>query len=467
MPDSSPIIVWFRRDLRLADNPALLAAVESRRPIVPVYIHAPEEEAPWQPGGAARWWLHHSLESLARRLDTFGARLVIRTGPSLEALRELLRETDARAVHFNRLYEPACRVRDERVAEKLEADGVQVRSFNAALLHEPWTIRTKSGDPYRVFTPFWRACQSEFAPAQPQGAPRRIATPAAWPRSEPIGRLGLLPAVDWAAGLRAQWTPGEEGARRQLRRFLDGALTSYHDGRNRPDREGTSRLSPHLHWGEIGPRQVYHAVAERVRGRAAQAYLAELGWREFAHHLLHHFPHTAEKPLYEKFAAFPWRRSKKDLAAWQRGRTGYPIVDAGMRELWRTGWMHNRVRMIVASFLVKDLRLPWQEGARWFWDTLVDADLASNTLNWQWAAGCGADAAPYFRIFNPVLQGRKFDPAGEYVRRHVTELRDHSARTIHSPWESGDGARGYPPPMVDHKQAREEALAAYEAVRRG
>lgn len=465
--------MWIRQDLRLADNPALAAAA-ARGPVVPLFILAPDEEGEWPPGAASRWWLDRSLRALEATLCALGSRLVVRRGPSLDVLHEVARECSATRVVWNRRYEPASIARDRTVKQGLRADGLEAASCNSSLLLEPWENGKDDGTPYRVFTPFWKAMLRRAAVPAPLPSPARLDAPTAWPRSDSIDDLGLLPRIDWAAGMREAWTPGETGAHAALGRFLRDGIASYESARDVPSRTGTSRLSPHLHFGEIGPRQVWHAVrdlaAERADPRfdaAADAWLRQIAWREFGHHLLYHFPRTPTEPLRPEFARFEWSDDDELLAKWQRGLTGYPIVDAGMRELWRTGWMHNRVRMIVASFLVKDLRLPWQEGARWFWDTLVDADLASNTLNWQWAAGCGADAAPYFRIFNPVLQGRKFDPAGEYVRRHVTELRDHSARTIHSPWESGDGARGYPPPMVDHKQAREEALAAYEAVRRG
>ena len=473
-------IVWFRTDLRLADNPALRAAMARGGAVVPVFIWAPDEEAPWQPGGASNWWLHQSLKSLDAGLREAGSRLILRRGPALETLRALAKEVGANAVFWNRRYEPAIIARDSKVKESLRADGITVESFNAALLHEPWTIRNKSGKPFQVFTPFWRHCTGLQDPAEPLPSPREIQAPSRWPRSLSIAELELEPGIDWTPGMRAAWTPGETGAKERLKTFLAGAFAGYSEKRNRPDIEGTSRLSPHLHFGEISPRQVWHAVArsaERRSGLGAwrhSQFLAEVGWREFAHHLLFHFPHTPTEPLREDFKRFPWRMDEKEFKAWQKGRTGFPIVDAGMRELWSTGWMHNRVRMIAASFLVKDLLISWREGAAWFWDTLVDADLANNTLGWQWTSGCGADAAPYFRIFNPVSQGEKFDPGGEYVRRWCPELARMPAKWIHQPDRAPvdvlraagvEIGRTYPEPIVGHSIARHAALEAFERLK--
>jgi deoxyribodipyrimidine photo-lyase len=453
----SPVtILWFRHDLRLDDNPALAAAAP-RGQVVPVFIWSPEEEAPWEPGAASRWWLHQSLEKLAAALAKAGAPLVIRRGPSLDALRKLVKETGATHVAWNRCYEPAVIERDKGIKKALAADGLDVESFNGSLLYEPMQVATKEGRPYQVFTPFWRALLAREEPAEPLAAPRKLTCADKQPTSLGLESLGLLPRIDWAATLRKTWTPGEAGGAKRLDRFLDRGLTGYGTERDRPDHDGTSALSPHLHFGEISPRRVWHAVREAVGGKPAakitggpEVYLRELGWREFAHHLLYHFPHTAGAPLRADYARFPWVNDPVGLRAWQRGRTGFGIVDAGMRQLWATGWMHNRVRMIVASFLVKDLRISWIEGARWFWDTLVDADLAANTLGWQWAAGCGADAAPYFRIFNPTSQAEKFDPDGAYVGR----------------WVDVDAA-DYPEPIVDHGEARKLALEALKVVTAG
>ncbi len=462
-----PVILWFRRDLRLADHAALAAACRLRRPVVPLYIWAPEEKRPWTPGAASRWWLHHSLAALSESLEKKGSRLILRVGPAETVLRDLIRTTRADTVYWSRMYEPTMIARDSRLKSALHGDGVVVESFNSALLFEPWTIQNKSGKPFQVFTPFWNHCQTLEYSGDVLSVPRNIPAPTAWPRSESIESLDLLPKIRWDDGLGEAWTPGAMGARRALASFTDHVLANYGFGRDRPDRVGTSRLSPHLHFGEIGPRQIWHAVNEAATRdtrtgmvRGAESFLRELGWREFAYHLLFHFPHTTDRPLREEFNDFPWRRDPAGLKAWQEGMTGYPIVDAGMRELWRTGWMHNRVRMIVASFLVKDLLIPWQAGARWFWDTLVDADLANNTLGWQWTAGCGADAAPYFRIFNPVLQGEKFDPGGAYVRKWIPELKAVPDKLVHKPWLADQPPADYPAPIVDHGEARARALAA-------
>jgi deoxyribodipyrimidine photo-lyase len=466
-----PAIVWFRFDLRLADNPALAAAARHDS-VIPVFVWSPGEEAPWAPGSASRVWLHASLGELAKALRTHGSRLVVRRGPALEALASLVRETGAAAVYWNRCYEPAVVARDTRIKAALRAEGLEAESFRASLLFEPWEIRTRAGQPHRVFTPFWNACLQQPRPAEPLPAPS-LPAPARWPESLELDALELDAGVDWAGGIRASWKPGESGALTALDRFLAESIAEYGDRRDRPDEPGTSLLSPHLHFGEISARQVWHAVA-RSASPAAEAFLRQLGWREFGYHLLHHFPDTPLEPLRYEYAAFPWEDDVEGLAAWQRGQTGYPLVDAGMRQLWETGWMHNRARMTAASFLVKDLLLPWQEGARWFWDTLVDADLANNTLGWQWTAGCGADAAPFFRVFNPVKQGERFDPSGDYVRRFVPELAALPAEWIHRPWEAPTAvleAAGvalghvYPRPLVDHAEARKRALTAFQAVK--
>lgn len=481
MNSSTPSLVWFRIDLRLADNPALQAAIRHGGAVVPVFIHSPEEEAPWEPGGASRWWLHHSLRALGDDLQAAGSRLILRRGPSLATLQEIVNETGAGAVFWNRRYEPAAAKRDAAVEKGLRGAGLTAGSFNGALLNEPWTIRNQGGKPFQVFTPFWKHCLALPAPAMPLPAPRAISPPVAWPESLPLEELELEPKIPWAGEIAAAWQPGVNGARAQLRRFLDDAAANYTADRNRPDRTGTSRLSPHLHFGEVTPHQVWHSVRRRAETKGVSEtkwrgsqFLTEIGWREFAHHLLHHFPHTPEEPLRPNFKRFPWRTNEALLKAWRKGRTGYPIVDAGMRELWRTGWMHNRVRMIVASFLVKDLLLSWTEGARWFWDTLVDADLAQNTLGWQWTAGCGADAAPYFRIFNPVSQGEKFDPEGGYVRRWCPELARVPPEWLHKPWQAPEEileragvrlGREYPEPIVSHATARAAALEAFAQIK--
>ncbi|MDR6292836.1 deoxyribodipyrimidine photo-lyase [Inquilinus ginsengisoli] len=474
-------LLWFRQDLRLDDNPALAAAIARGGSVVPVFILDPGGEGDWPPGGASRWWLHHSLAALATALAARGSRLVLRRGPAAKVLDALIREAGAGAVLWNRRYEPAAIARDSAIKQDLKRRGIAAESLNAALLFEPWEIRSRSDAPFKVFTPFWRACLERGGIAEPLDAPKRIPAPDAWPEGDDLDGWRLLPTKpDWAGGLRAAWTPGEAGARERLSSFLDSGLAGYAARRDRPDLDGTSSLSPHLHWGEIGPRRSWqaleHAAAETPALRsAASAYQRQLGWREFSTHLLHARPELPADPLDARFAAFPWESDPKALRAWQRGLTGYPVVDAGMRQLWRTGWMHNRVRMVAASFLIKHLRLHWREGEAWFWDTLVDADLANNAASWQWVAGSGADAAPYFRIFNPVLQGEKFDPDGTYVRRHVPELARLPAKWIHRPWAAPDAVladagvtlgKTYPRPIVDHAAARRLALAAFQALPR-
>jgi deoxyribodipyrimidine photo-lyase len=474
------ILVWFRRDLRLADNPALAAALAEGTTVVPVYVHSPAEEAPWAPGAASDWWLHHSLAALDHELRERGSRLCIRRGPALPALLELARECGASAVHWNRLYEPALVARDTGLKTALQEHGLEANSCNGALLVEPWTLRTGQGAPYRVFTPFWRAAQQQLdALPPPTPAPLRLPAPPEPPHGMPLDALALLPRVRWDRGLAATFTPGEAAALQRLESFCDDAVDRYAEDRNRPDLPGSSRLSPHLHFGELSPRQCLAACraagAQRRGGaRGIESFVRELGWREFAHHLLFHFPHTTDAALDPRFDGYPWREDPAALQAWQRGRTGFPIVDAGMRELWHTGWMHNRVRMVVASLLTKNLGQHWLAGARWFWDTLVDADLASNTLGWQWTAGCGADAAPYFRIFNPVLQGERHDPAGAYVRRWVPELAQLPDRWLFQPDAAPAAAldasgivlgRDYPHPIIDFRASREQALAGYAMIR--
>jgi len=477
----------------LGDNPALAAALARGGPVVPVFITDEAGEGEWPPGGAARWWLHHSLAALAADLERLGSRLVLARGDSRTELQRMVRETGAGAVYWNRRYEPAPRARDAGIKAAFAAAGLEAKSFNAALLFEPHTIQNKQGRPFQVFTPYWRHCLALPMP-EPVAAGKAagpLPAPAKWPAAVELDALGLLPTIPWDAGFGKMWTPGEAGAQVRLKRFLRGeAVHAYDTQRNLPALDGTSGLSPHLHWGEIGPRQIAAAVRELGKAagtdpasNGARVFLSEVGWREFAHHLLFHFEHTPTKPLRADFERFPWAEDPdgKKLRAWQRGQTGYPIVDAGMRQLYATGWMHNRVRMIAASFLVKHLRLPWQQGAAWFWDTLVDADLASNTLGWQWSAGCGADAAPYFRIFAPVTQGERFDGEGNYVREWVPELAKLPDKFLHAPWTApesllefagvrlGSAAEGgnYPRPLVDHATARAEALAAFKALRGG
>jgi deoxyribodipyrimidine photo-lyase len=465
----SRAIVWLRRDLRLNDNAALAEAAAAHDEIVPVYIHAPDEEAPWQPGAASRWWLHHALRDLDGQL---GGQLLVIAGDSLGALQRLLRQTGAEAVYWNRVYEPAFVERDTRVKRALRERGATARSCAGSLLFEPWEALNQQGEPYRVFTPFWRRLRQAGLPDRPVAQPDlRGRLPgreaiARW-QGRAVDSLGLLPEIRWDKGIEAAWSPTRQGAEGRLDEFVATGLARYASARDVPADDEVSRLSPYLHWGQLGPREAVAAC--RDAGDMAEPFLRELGWREFAASQLYHFPHTAESPLDERFRGFPWREDEAQLRAWQRGRTGIPMVDAGMRQLWETGWMHNRVRMIVASFLTKNLLLPWQSGARWFWDTLVDADLASNSLGWQWTAGSGADAAPYFRVFNPALQGEKFDRAGRYVRRWVPEIANLPDKWLHRPWEAPNGVRpsvgSYPSPIVDLKATRERALEAWSRIK--
>ncbi len=463
----SSCIVWFRHDLRLADNPALVAAVQSGLPIVPVYILDESTPGLRGPGAASRWWLHHALAALDADLRALGSRLVLQRGPAETVLPDLVARCGATAVHWNRLYEIVARERDARIKQALTGQGISVTSHKANLLFEPWEVKTGAGDPFKVFTPFWRACRQLPPPEPPLPRPDRLAPPPAGLPGDDLDSWRLLPRrPDWAGGLRDNWTPGEAGAHQRLAAFVDEALPRYRDERDLPARASTSRLSPYLAFGEISPRQVWHAATTREPSAATEKFLAEVGWREFCNNLIFHFGNLAERNFRADFDAFPWAAEDAKVEAWRRGRTGYPIVDAGMRELWATGWMHNRVRMITASFLTKDLMVDWRIGERWFWDTLVDADAANNPAGWQWVSGSGADAQPYFRIFNPVLQGEKFDPDGAYVRHWVPEVAKLPNSTIHRPWtDRARVASGYPEPVVDHAQARDRALAAFRSLK--
>jgi deoxyribodipyrimidine photo-lyase len=465
-------IVWFRNDLRLADHPALHAALDAGYVPIPVYIHAPEEEGDWAPGGATLAWRHRSLAALDADLRRRGSRLRIFHAPTLQTLQTLAAACDAEAVFWNRRYEPAIEKRDTAVKAALRRQGLRVESFNGALLIEPWKLLNKQNAPYRVFTPFWRAASAALSLPPLREPPSSLPATDDGPHGLALDALGLAPKPAWDTGFWQRFAPGEAGAREALAQFADAAVLDYAVDRDRPDHVGTSRLSPHLHHGEIAPWRIAAAMrdAHPAQREKTDAYVRQLGWREFGYHLLHHFPHTPEQNLNPRFADFPWARvDEGQRDAWRHGRTGVPIVDAGMRELWTTGWMHNRVRMIVGSYLCKHLRYHWREGARWFWDTLVDADLANNTLGWQWIGGTGADAAPYFRIFNPVTQAEKFDPDAAYIAQWVPELARLPKALRFAPWtEPRTLARlapDYPRrPIIDLAKGREAALAAYRRI---
>lgn len=456
---TAPVIMWFRQDLRLADNPALHAAAATGAPVIPVYILDDDNAGPWAMGAASRVWLHHSLAALD---ESLGGGLILKKGDARKILPEMVKKSGASGVYWNRCYEPWRITRDKEIKETLE----NPHSFKGTVLYEPWEIKKGDGTPYKVFTPFYKAGLAYGDIPAPLPAPQFKTGPA--PTLE-LDDLELLPRHPrWDVDMMLGWTPGENGAHEQLADFLDGSVGHYKTGRDFPAKPYVSRLSPHLHYGEISPRQIWHSA-----GPDAEAFTRQLFWREFSISLLYFNTDLPHNPLNKKFTEFPWLGTKDALHAWQRGQTGYPIVDAGMRELWATGTMHNRVRMVVASFLIKDLLIHWEEGEKWFWDTLFDADLANNSASWQWVAGCGADAAPYFRIFNPVTQGTKFDPEGVYVRQWVPELAKMPDKFLHAPWEAPDDVlkkagvtlgQSYPRPMVDHSHARDRALAFYKEL---
>jgi deoxyribodipyrimidine photo-lyase len=463
------VIMWFRRDLRLNDHPALCAAAQSG-PVIGVYIL---DEVNLRPlGGAQRWWLHHSLTALAGALEKLGVPLVLRRGDAALVLRELIETSGAFQVHATALYEPQARNQEDGVRTSL-GQRAELVLHHADTLFHPDAIRTKSGTPYKVFTPYWRACRQMGLADNALNVPA-LGRPSVVPGSDPLRAWNLLPRnPNWATGFGAVWTPGEAAALGKVSRFTATSAQSYNETRNFPGICGTSQLSPHLHWGEISPRRVVREV--RSHGLADDhTFLTEIGWREFGRHLLWHQPDFHRSNFQKKFDAFPWRSDPEGLERWQKGQTGYPIVDAGMAELWQTGWMHNRVRMIVASFLTKHLRIHWREGEAWFWDTLVDADLASNAMGWQWTAGTGADAAPYFRVFNPIAQGEKFDKQGVYTRKFLPQLANVPVKFLFAPWTAGPSllpgdrlllGSDYPWPVVDHDRARKSALAAFDTIK--
>ncbi|KPF41810.1 deoxyribodipyrimidine photo-lyase [Rhizobium sp. AAP43] len=482
MPASNPsekiLILWFRKDLRLADNAALSTAVDEGFRILPVYIREPGSAGTGPLGAAQAWWLHHSLTALAASLETLGARLVLRSGPADSVLSSLIAETGASAVFWNRRYDPRGIVIDRAIKAELSERGLELRSFAGQILHEPTKLKTGAGGHFRVYTPFWRALDGSGEPAEPIPAPKALSAPADWPESEALERWALLPTKpDWAAPFNDVWTPGEAGAHHRLDAFIKTGLKGYRERRDFAAEPHVSMLSPHLALGEISPASVWQAtrgLSDDYSSEDTIHFRKELVWRDFSYHLLFHFPDLATRNWNAKFDAFPWQDAPDLLQKWQKGETGYPIVDAGMRQLWQTGFMHNRVRMIVASFLIKDLLIDWREGERWFRDTLVDADPASNAASWQWVAGSGADAAPFFRIFNPITQGEKFDPEGIYVRRFVPELKAMPNKFVHRPFDAPltvlrdagvSLGKTYPAPIVDHSKARDAAMAAFQKLR--
>lgn len=478
---ASATLVLFSNALRLADNAALLAAVDAGGPVIPVYVFDEQSPKVRPLGAASKWWLLKSLTSLQKDLRERGSDLIIRRGNTTNCIAELAAEVDAARVMLTRGYTPAAVATEQSLHKALEQMNIECRRFGGYLLLEPEMVRTKTGTKYTVFTPFWRTASELIDTTEPQPVPSIITAPESWPVSDDIGLLGLEPKpAHWAAPIAARWQPGEAGARERLADFLEGPVQTYKQARDFPATDATSSLSPHLTFGEISPRTLWfeakkHMAANDAISTGGAHFLRELGWREFSTHLLFHFPEMQTRPMRKQFAEFPWREGHGDLVeAWQKGQTGFPIVDAGMRQLWQLGWMHNRVRMIVASFLVKDLLWHWHEGEAWFWDTLVDADFANNIASWQWVAGCGADASPYFRIFNPTTQGEKFDGKGDYVRRFVPELANLPDKYIHNPSEAPAGVlemagvklgETYPKPIIDRKQARERALAALASIK--
>lgn len=474
---SAPVLVWFRKDLRLQDNPSLHAALTAKKEIIPVFIWDEEEGGQWSPGAASRWWLHYALESLGREIEKLGGNLILAKGKAVDLIPKIAQAHHADKVLYGRAYDPPGLATQEKVEESLDLAGIDTESFNASLLQEPWETKNGSGNPFQVFTPYWRKSRPIIYREPAKYSPPKLLFYKSPIPKHSLDDLGLLPDHSWHNKLADHWVVTESAAHEQLERTVNEVTHSYATRRNHPSVDGTSRLSPYLAWGLISPRQICHGVLQAdAEGsqRGENKFLVEIGWREFSYHLLYHFPSIPDQPLRPKYAAFPWLQDRENLKRWQFGNTGYPMVDAGMRQLYETGWMHNRVRMVVASFLVKHLLISWTEGARWFWDTLVDADLASNTQGWQWAAGCGADAAPYFRIFNPITQGEKFDTRGIYAKRWIPSLDKLPSKWVFRPWEASAAMRedtgvdlggNYPEPCVDHSAGRARALAALATLK--
>ena len=474
---SAPVLVWFRKDLRLQDNPSLHAALTAKKEIIRVFIWAEAAGGQWSPGAASRWWLHYALESLGREIEKLGGNLILAKGKAVDLIPEIAQAHHADKVLYGRAYDPPGLATQEKVEESLDLAGIDTESFNASLLQEPWETKNGSGNPFQVFTPYWRKSRPIIYREPAKYSPPKLLFYNSPIPKHSLDDLGLLPDHSWHNKLADHWVVTESAAHEQLERTVNEVTHSYATRRNHPSVDGTSRLSPYLAWGLISPRQICHGVLQAdAEGsqRGENKFLVEIGWREFSYHLLYHFPSIPDQPLRPKYAAFPWLQDRENLKRWQFGNTGYPMVDAGMRQLYETGWMHNRVRMVVASFLVKHLLISWTEGARWFWDTLVDADLASNTQGWQWAAGCGADAAPYFRIFNPITQGEKFDTRGIYAKRWIPSLNKLPSKWVFRPWEASAAMRedtgvdlggNYPEPCVDHSAGRARALAALATLK--
>jgi deoxyribodipyrimidine photo-lyase len=465
----SNCLVWFHNDLRLSDNLALNLACQSGKGVIPIFIWSSDEANDWHLGGAAKWWLHHSLESLSLDLKKIGSGLIIKKGQTKTNISKLIEDHNVSEIFMNRRFEPKIIERDNQI---FSDNDVKITIVNGNLLFNPEDIKTGQGRNYTVFTPFWKNCKLQKEPHRPIKKPDSLKGPDSWPSTVSLEDIALLPKIKWYTNIEKTWKPGEKNAKRALTDFLVNNGNEYGKNRNIPGIRGTSRLSPHLRFGEISPHTIWHE-AKKYSNKGVEHFVREVGWREFSYHLLNNFPFLTNKPLRPEFENFPWASNSKYLDLWKKGLTGYPIVDAGMRELWSTGWMHNRVRMIVASFLVKHLLLDWKEGANWFWDTLVDADLASNTSGWQWTAGCGADAAPYFRVFNPILQGKRFDSTGDYVRKWIPEIKKIPNGKIHTPWEVSKEelqnyeivlGHSYPKPIVDHAEARKVALEAFDRL---
>ena len=471
MSQANPVIIWLRRDLRLADNPVLHAGVQSGKPLILLYID--ETNRGRALGAASKVWLHHSLISLSNSISEKGGQLILRRGPAADVLNDIIAQTGADEVHWNRRYEGWAREIDQALKSNLKSRGLKVESHKANLLSEPWEVATKTGGFYKVFTPFWRAARASFTVDPDLPVPMNLNSFRGL-GSDKVTDWNLLPAsLDWGNKIMTYHNAGEVHAMGRLKRFLAGPVGQYDLQRDRPDNEvGTSKLSPHLAFGEISPRQIWNAAYGI--GGDSDKFLSEIGWREFSYTLLFYNPDLARENYKPDFDKFPWDRDPAKVEAWRRGQTGYPFVDAGMRELWQTGWQHNRVRMVCASFLIKHLLTDWRVGEAWYWDTLLEADPASNAASWQWVAGSGADASPYFRIFNPFTQAEKFDPNGDYVRKYIPELAKLPRKYIHQPWIAPPDilsqagvqlGKTYPKPIVDHKTARELALQSYKISR--